>query len=189
MFLVWDPNGVHAPYLEGAVRDRRVERVDAVARIGRERSRRDPPGDPEPHRHGTPGKRSRGALRAGQIMSAPVVTLPPSATLDAATTLIRERRFRHVPIRSPHGRIVGVISDRDLLRHGDRHRHEPISAVMATPVLTAAPETELRDVARVLLAERIGSMPIVEAGELRGILTRTDILRAVVHHGALDLFA
>jgi len=208
MFLVWDPNGSHTPYAAGVIRRRRVAPVAGVAAVSRDSGDASRGRDRGRDRGGARRERPERALTAAQIMSTPVVTLEAAEPLEAVAELFRRRRFRHVPIVAPGGRVVGIISDRDLLRHaapttggtpaspgragepGSRVRRPgAASELMATPVLSAAPETEIREVARVLLEERIGSMPIVaDGGVLRGILTRTDILRALVRHGPFDLW-
>ncbi len=129
------------------------------------------------------------AVLARQIMTASVVTLPPDAALAEAWEIVRRRRFRHVPVLTREGRLVGILSDRDLFRAGEGRPGLRVADAMSTRVLTATPDTEIREVARVLVAERIGCLPIVgPAHELVGILTTTDVLRCVVHHAPLELW-
>jgi acetoin utilization protein AcuB len=141
------------------------------------------------------------ALRADQIMSSPVVTLHPKARFDEAWRLVCERRFRHVPVLSEEGKLVGILSDRDLLREaagvgngseggGDRPTCSiPVRDFMRTGVIAATPDTEIREIARMLFEERTGAMPIVDEEErLVGIVTRSDILRALVKHAPLEIW-
>jgi acetoin utilization protein AcuB len=88
-----------------------------------------------------------------------------------------------------------MLSDRDLLRDalaqrtGEVKPATRVGQLMATRVLTARPEAGIRQVARILFEERIGAMPIVDAeGALVGILTRSDVLRAVLTSGPLELW-
>jgi CBS domain-containing protein len=136
------------------------------------------------------------AVVAEQIMTAPVVTLPPEATLDDAWKLVVQRGLRHIPIVDAGGKLAGIISDRDLLRHRsdqsdgkDAPSTTTLSEHAAAPVLSASPNTAIRDIARVMFEERVGSMPIVnEAQILVGILTRSDILRTVVNRAPISLW-
>lgn len=143
----------------------------------------------------------RPAILASQIMASPVVTLPPEATLSDAWELIRTKRFRHIPVVSSKNKLVGIISDRDLLLEagiaGDTvppqgHAvpvHTTIQGLIRRKVLTASPDTSIREIARILLEERIGSMPIVgNKGVLVGIITRSDILRTIINNAPLDLW-
>ena len=64
-----------------------------------------------------------------------------------------------------------------------------VASIMKTNVLTARPATEIRSVANVMFKQRIGAMPIVdEGGKLVGILTRSDILKAVINRAPLELW-
>lgn len=141
------------------------------------------------------------ALHAHHIMTSPVLSLDEDASISQAWTFIRQRRFRHVPVLSSIQKLVGILSDRDLLQEaaglaespsptehaGDASR--PVSDIMTTCVLTASPDTEIRQIARVLFEEHIGTMPIIDKHErLVGLITRSDILRALIQHAPLDLW-
>lgn len=136
------------------------------------------------------------AILASQIMSSPVITLAEETTLEEAWKLICEHRFRHVPIISRKKKLIAIISDRDLLQAGIGQipANQPptsrtVRDVMKTHVLAAHPDTEIREIARVLFEEHIGAMPIVDQQEnLVGIITRSDILRALVDHAPLELW-
>ena len=146
---------------------------------------------------------SRRRVRTAEdLMTQPVVFLHPEDTVADAWRLIRERRFRHVPILSEvagteRRRLVGIVSDRDVLRVAGTPDHRPVDAVgerplrtlMNSPVFSALPGTPIRDIARVMFNEHIGSMPICSgSGELVGMLTRTDVLRSLLLHGPLELW-
>ena len=208
MFYVWSATGTQAAYQPGTLeRRRRVERVhgpDAATAVAPRSGDAGHDGAPGPHadaiasyHHGEQTRAVRQpAVTAAQIMTAPVVTLAPDATLDEAWQLFRTRRFRHVPIAAANGTVAGILSDRDLMREALARAAGPpatwaasVREVMATDVLTARPEATIRQVARVLFDERIGAMPIVDAsGVLAGILTRSDILRAVLGSAPLELW-
>jgi CBS domain-containing protein len=100
---------------------------------------------------------------------------------------------------------VGIVSDRDLLAtrgEGPAAVDRPdasddanggadttIRAITKTRVLTASRETAIRQIAFVMIEQRIGAMPIIdESGHLEGIITRSDILRAVVNQAPLELW-
>jgi len=170
-----------------------------------------PPSSESPRRRADPYARvverqARGPRRsvrtAKDLMTQPVVFLTPEDTVADAWDLVRGRRFRHVPILAGMEgadlrRLVGIVSDRDLLRVAGTPDHRPIDTVgerslrtlMKSPVFSALPDTPLRDIAKVMFHEHIGAMPICsEGGDLVGILTRTDVLRSLLVHGPLDLW-
>lgn len=138
------------------------------------------------------------ALQAAQIMTTPVSTLTPDHTFQDAWELVQRSHLRHIPIIDSEMRPQGILSDRDLLREaavlksGAQQRgmaERKISGFMQTRVLVAAPQTEIREIARVMVAEHVGAIPIVDDKDrLCGILTRSDILRTVTNAVPLELW-
>jgi acetoin utilization protein AcuB len=128
-------------------------------------------------------------LTAQDIMSSPVQTMKSSSSIESAWALVTDKRFRHIPVVNDQNKPIGVISDRDLLRDKSKEtRAKKISDIMKPKLLTAKKETPIRQIALILFSEKIGSMPIVdEKDNLIGIITRSDILRAVVQFSALEL--
>jgi len=137
---------------------------------------------------------------ADQIMSSPVVTLSPQSTVDEALALFRARQVRHLPIVSPTGLLVGIISERDVLRHlggvaenyqqqAKPNRDERVVLLMKSPVLTASRDTDVRYITRLFVEQRVGALPIVSDDGLKGIITRCDVLIAVMRHFVLELWA
>lgn len=124
----------------------------------------------------------------------PVVTLPVTASLSQAWEIAHAKRFRHIPVLGPDDSVIGILSDRDLFRGtmeavlsgttwSNKQVETPIRNLVSYPVLVAASDAEMRAIARVLLEERIGALPIVsEAEGLVGMVTRSDILRVLVSH-------
>lgn len=131
------------------------------------------------------------AVRVAQIMTAQVVTIPAGRSLEEARAVMRASHVRYLPVLSPEGRPVGLLSDRYLLR-GEGPAPAGASAVehlMSTVFLTATPDTGIRDAARVMTTEGIGCLPVLDKdGRLAGILTTTDILRCIVNRLPLDLW-
>jgi acetoin utilization protein AcuB len=134
------------------------------------------------------------AALAQEIMSTPVITLPAEAPLNDAWALMNKKGFRHLPIVSDQGRLVGIISDRDLLRFsqtldGRAGLPQKIGHIMKTEVLTATLTTDVIEIARVMLDERISALPIIDgAHHPAGIVTASDILRVLVNRAHLELW-
>ena len=133
------------------------------------------------------------AIVVSQIMSSPLLTLPLGTSLDEAQNLFREHRFRHIPVVDGAGKLVGILSDRDFIGQSfagsDSQAQVRVDDLMTLNILTARPQTTIREIAGVMFRERIGSMPIIdEHGNLSGIVTRSDILRTVVNHAPLELW-
>lgn len=126
------------------------------------------------------------AATAAQVMTSPVLTLSPSDTVGDALALVRLRGFRHIPI-AEDGRLLGIVSDRDLLRRADDRL---LAGVMRKRVLIAAPESDLRTLARGIVEHHVNAFPVTDDQLLLlGIVTTTDLLRALVNSAKLELWA
>jgi len=205
MFAVVDVGGSQSSYVHGIFRDRKVPKVSkapAIQPVGPESQ------SPDQQAHkGSSSFQNRlyeqvqafsqstsSKLVARDIMASPVVTLPLTASLAQAWELVKDKRFRHIPIQSRTGALVGILSDRDLSRgtvesalvgiKGSAYLGQvTIERYVSHPVLVAAPEATLPAMARVLLEERIGAIPVLsQEKELLGLITRSDILRVIVAH-------
>jgi len=128
------------------------------------------------------------ATTARDLMTSPVETLPGDASVAAARALIRLRGFRHVPVVSPHGETVGMLSDRDLF--GETAENcDLVGDLMRTEVLVATPDTHVRDLARVMVHAKVSALPIVGGDRtLVGIVTTTDLLDAIVNEAPVELW-
>lgn len=127
-----------------------------------------------------------------EIMTEPVDTLEEEDLLEKAKNLFRERRYRHIPIVNNIGKLTGIISDRDILKYlaDGINFNTRIRNQMIKKVLTATPDTKIRDAAYVMVTEKIGCLPVINPEEKPiGILTRSDILKCIVKKPPLDLYA
>jgi tRNA nucleotidyltransferase (CCA-adding enzyme) len=127
-------------------------------------------------------------LRARDVMSTPVRTLQAASTLAEARQELARYRHNGMPVVDDGGRLVGVISRRDLdhaLKHGIADAQ--VQGFMTRPAVTAAPESTLRELERLVLRHDVGRLPIVADDELVGIVTRSDLIRA--RHPGADLRA
>jgi IMP dehydrogenase len=116
--------------------------------------------------------------RSQSGMIADPVTLPPSALVSDAQAIMARYHISGVPITEPGGRLVGLLTNRDLRFVDDDTR--PIADVMRRPPLITAPVGTTLDEAKAILWEhRIEKLPIVDAdGVLRGLITIKDITKA-----------
>lgn len=142
-------------------------------------------------------ERRERALVAEQVMATEVRTARPDTTVGDAWEQMTRERIRHLPVLNAEDRLVGILSDRDLLRVAgtpDRHplrpvRDRPVREIMRTRVVSARPDASIRDLARLMVESRIGCVPIIDdALELVGIVTRGEVLRTLVHDAPMDLW-
>ncbi len=121
------------------------------------------------------------AHRVARWMTPQPVTAQAGDKLASVRAKMRAGSFRTVPVLSD-GKLVGVISDRDLLRHEGYLDHTEVRLAMTEDVVTVGPETPIHDAARLLLERKIGALPVMEGGRLVGILSSSDVLRAFVEN-------
>ena len=121
-------------------------------------------------------------------MTRELVTVVSETTAAEALALCRMNRIRHLPVLEGR-RLVGVISDRDLRAAtpalGDLARAEALDRIrvadeMARDVATAGPEDPIEDAAMAMYERKIGCLPVVDGEDLVGILTTSDVMRALV---------
>lgn len=118
-------------------------------------------------------REARIPAHAADVMTADLVTIAPNDPPARAWALMRRHRIRHLPVVSADGVLVGIVSDRDMFRHGER-MHE----LMTRRIVAATADTPVASLARVMLDERIGCVPILTAAQVPvGVVTRTDVLR------------
>jgi acetoin utilization protein AcuB len=126
------------------------------------------------------------------VMQPQVVAITPKTTLPEAIRLTRQRGVRHLPVLE-EGRLVGIVSDRDLKRAmaspaTSLEAHEltyllnrlTMAEIMTRDVITVAPMVPVEEAARVMVREKISALPVIEEGRLVGIVTETDVLELFV---------
>lgn len=144
------------------------------------------------------GNLERGpVLHAYQLMTRDVLTLRPEMSVEAAWNALAERGVGQAPVLDKGHRLIGMVIAHDLLKAiniEDGQVRDVLSLsvadLMTTPVVSTDPVSEVRRVARVLLESHMPGLPVVsEQGELVGIITRSDLLRALVNDPPLSLWA
>jgi acetoin utilization protein AcuB len=123
-------------------------------------------------------------------MSRPVITVHPEMPVQEALNLMREERVRRFPVVDRHGRMVGIVSERDLLHAAPSDATSlsiwevhylvskiTVKKVMTRQVITIAEDTPLEEAARIMADHKFGGLPVVREGEVVGIITETDLFK------------
>ena len=117
-------------------------------------------------------------MRLREIMKTKVETITSSEPAATAFERLRANRIRHLVVT--HGQqVVGVLSDRDLARRASDRVGQSVEEAMTSPVVTATPDTTLRQAANLMRGHAIGCIPIVADHRLAGIVTVTDLLELI----------
>lgn len=118
-------------------------------------------------------------------MTRAVVTIRRDTTATAAWALMKVRRFRHLPVVDERGRVVGIVSDRDLTHvpftttpaGHSVPTSMPVERIMTAVVISVRPDDDIAEAARLMLEHRVGALPVVEDSRLVGIVSEIDLLR------------
>jgi CBS domain-containing protein len=133
-------------------------------------------------------------MHVSDLMSRNVVTIGASDSCREAVSRMHGARVRHLPVVSAAGGLIGIVTDRDLRHHLFAPRvlkdvgmvavdiilkSVPVSDVMSSPVMSVPAKADLVEAARIMLEDKVGSLPVVEGGKVVGIVTETDLLRQI----------
>lgn len=117
---------------------------------------------------------------ARELMSSPVRTIRPDTTVGEAQRILLRYGHSGLSVVDEHDQLVGIISRRDLdlaLHHG--FAHAPVKGYMSRNLKTIAPDTLLPEIESLMVTYDVGRLPVLENGQLLGIVTRTDVLRQI----------
>lgn len=209
MFSIY---GISGPIFNGTLEEMTGIRALAKARavrtialegdeLGVEAMARAPgrPGDDavQAYRAMLPRDLERGPLyHADQIMQRHVITVAAGDDVARAWRTLRHHHIHQAPVLDGDAQLVGIVSERDLLTVVNIDAGQIIESlsrtvreVMTTPVVAAAPVTDIRRIANVMLDHGVDGVPIMsDGGRLVGFVSRSDILRAVVTDPPLSLW-
>jgi acetoin utilization protein AcuB len=124
------------------------------------------------------------------FMTSDLYTLSPEQTCQEALAEFRRRNIRRAPVVES-GQLIGIVSERDLLHvlpgtcgqastsAGEDGMALPLRHIMVTEVVTLGPNDHLAKAASLMLKKRIGGVPVVHEGRLKGIITESDVFKAM----------
>lgn len=121
-------------------------------------------------------------MRAAEIMTRPVVTVRPETPIREAVHLLIEHGYAGLPVVDVDDQVVGVVTEADALAASlsDAGIGGTVANAMKRPVEVITPDTDTRDVVRRMLAGHLRCVPVVQRGELVGVISRRDLLRPMV---------
>jgi CBS domain-containing membrane protein len=126
-------------------------------------------------------------------MTTRVFTIQPGKRLRAVEEIMNWAHVRHVPVVDDHGRLVGILSHRDLMRAAistlqiriteiERMQHNAaieVRQLMRVPAATIGPDERVQRAAHVMRSLKIGCLPVLEDQRLVGIVTEADLLHII----------
>ena len=144
-------------------------------------------------------------MKAADLMTSFVVTVTPEATIEYAAQLMLQYRISGLPVTDSDGAVLGIVTEGDLLRRAETgtdkrharwvslligqgrlaqeyvHTHgRKVGDVMTERVFTVTPETPLADLVALMETKHVKRVPVVDQGRLVGIVSRADVMAALV---------
>src|SRR5690606_7668921 len=133
-----------------------------------------------------------GGMKVRDVYTRGAITVTPRTSIAEARRLMEQHKIRRLPVVDGD-RLVGIVTQTDLLRATpsvatslsvweinyllDKVRVEEI---MTRNVVTVAPDTDLAEVAQLMIDRKVGGLPVVEDGRVVGVITESDVFRALV---------
>ena len=128
-------------------------------------------------------------MLVGDRMTRRPVTVPEDASVNEALHLIRSENIRRLPVLDKHGRLVGIVSEKDLLYASPSPATSlsvyeipyllsriKMRGIMAQDVITVTEDATLEEAARIMIEKKVSGLPVVKEGVVIGIITETDLL-------------
>jgi len=128
-------------------------------------------------------------VKASELLTCPAITIGPGETIQEASLKMEQTGIRHLPAVDGAGTVVGMLSDRDILTSGNRagadsgrneegrNEERRVDEIMSHPVRTIHSDVDLDQIVELMIMHRISALPVVDDGELKGMLTKTNLMR------------
>ena len=136
-------------------------------------------------------------MNIGEIMTSNAKTIGLRDSLLAASKILKEGGFNHLPVVNENGSLVGIVTDRDLKKASASDAttlevHEllylldklQVGQVMTSNPITISPEDSVQSAAKLLVEHKIGCLPVIMDGTIGGIVTKMDLLNIIARNGA-----
>ncbi len=120
-------------------------------------------------------------MQAKDIMSTKIVGIKRDALVKDAIDLLINHSISGLAVFDENENIVGIVSEKDILIAYDflNDIHEPIDDFINTDIISVSPETDVEEISKTLVQRNIKRVPVLSDGQLIGIVSRHDILKAI----------
>jgi len=124
------------------------------------------------------------SLKVKDVMVANIITIEAASTAKKAAELMDKHDIGCLIVVS-YGNPVGIVTERDMLRRVLLQRRDlgktKIGSIMSAPLIASSPQTDIRDAVRLMNERRIKKLPVIEEGQLVGLVSLTDVMRSLAY--------
>ena len=114
-------------------------------------------------------------MKARDIMTAGVISIPEDSTVEDAARLLARHRISGLPVVNAAGALVGLVTEYDLIA---KEGHT-VTDIMSRSVISVSPDTDVEEVSHLLANRRIRRVPVIEGDRMVGIVSRSDLVRQI----------
>jgi CBS domain-containing protein len=122
-------------------------------------------------------------MQVKKHMSTPAITVRADSDYRTAFDVMREHSVHHLPVVNGDGQLVGIVAQRDMLVAATRHQNAPVemAEVMRRPVISTKADLQIVEAARLMMNQKIGCLPVVDAeAKVVGVITESDLFEVFV---------
>jgi CBS domain-containing protein len=120
-----------------------------------------------------------------------IITCRPEDTIETAATLLATNQIGAMPVRDANGRIVGMFSERDIVRAFSQRGPEVgrllVADLMAPRLIVCTPEDTMVTARKLMKANRIRHLPVMDDGRLAGLLSISDVLEVILQDTDMEM--
>jgi CBS domain-containing protein len=114
-------------------------------------------------------------MRAKDIMTVQVTTVPSNITVRELAKIFTKHNITGAPVLDKMGKVAGIVSDGDILNHKGKR----VASFMTKQIISVSEDTSVEKIANLMIAHKIKRVPVLNGEKLIGIVSRTDIVRAI----------
>ena len=114
-------------------------------------------------------------MKAEDVMTTNVITVTEHQTKQDAARLLSQHHISGLPVVNNEHVVMGVVTEYDVISK----KGQTVGEIITRGVISVTPDTNLEDVSRILVHERIKRLPVLDQGRLVGIISRADLVREV----------
>jgi len=124
------------------------------------------------------------SLQVKDVMVKSIITIEAEDTVKKAAELMEKHNIGCLIVVS-YGNPIGIITERDMLKKVLLQRRDPwktkVGNIMSAPLMTVNPQVDIRDAVRLMNERRIKKLPVIENGNLIGLVSLTDVMRSLAY--------
>ena len=125
--------------------------------------------------------KKKSVMQASQIMNRQLLALSEHLSVDEAWEKVKHHEIQYFPVINKEGKLLGILSERDLLREREGKRDKKLKDIMTHRTLCAKEHTELSELVQVFSEKNLEAVPVMdETHQVVGILTQSDLLQTMI---------